>query len=277
MTPVELRYADKVYRRAIPDNWNELRRADLLEICRYFDGRTLLREAAYKFTLHLMGFKFGHLAVNKAILKVPHEQIHEVSKLVDWIFKPSTLTKNLLPTLKVGRHTYVGPADGLNRATFDEVVTAYVKQNLYKQHADAAQKQRYLAELVATLYRPRKWWWWLVRFFPDLSDGDARIAFNEATVKARAKRLAKLPTAELYAVLLYFEGCHSLFERIAPHVFSTKGVGEGKKSRFGWETFYVGMAGDKFGTIDKVGRTYFTNILIGLEDKLSQKPAKPAV
>lgn len=274
MHHIELRQGDKVYSARFPEQWNELCKADLLEICRYFDGRTLAREAAYKFSFHLLGFKFGHLSLNKAILKVPHEQIHEVSRLVDWIFKPSTLTKNLLPSIQVGWHTYIGPSDGLNRATFDEVVTAYVKQNLYKQQTDAAQKQRYLAELVATLYRPRKWWWWLVRFFPDLSDGDSRITFNEATVKTRAKRLAKLSTAELYAVLLYFEGCHSFFERIAPDVFSSKGVGEGKKSRFGWETFYVGMAGDKFGTIDKVGRTYFTNILIGLQDKLSQKPVK---
>lgn len=271
MQLVDIHFKNKRYGIAIAENWNELQRKDLLHICRFFLRRTTVIEAKYLLARQLLGFRFGAMGLNKAILAIPHEQFHFFAELLKWVFEPSKLTRCLVKRIRVGLRCYYGPNDGMSYATFDEVVSAYVRQNLFKQANTDEKKLQYLAELCAVLYRPRKWWWPITAVFTDLNTGDCRIPLNEATIKLRAKRLIKAKPELLYASLLFFEGCHAMFESIAPDVFSTKGVGEGSKSKFGWETFYVAMAGEKFGTIHQVGNTYFTSILLELQDKLAKK------
>lgn len=272
MQAITIEHKGRVFKGQLPQTFNELTGSQLLELCRYFNGRTLLAMAKYKLAYHLLGFRKFAFKRNKAILQIPHEQMHLICEQLDWAFAPSTLTRQLLPKVRVGLRYYYAPADGMSNGVFAEITTAFFKLNNYKESNDAGEQRRLLCELMATLYRPRHWWWPLVKLFPSLNTGDCRQPFNEHTVRSRAKRFASLPDHYLYANLLYFEGCQALWKAVAPDVFSS--TKNETSTRFGWEKFYVSMAGEKFGTIEKVGNVYFTSILMHLQTVLENQPRK---
>lgn len=272
MQAFSIEHKGRVFQGHIPESFNELSTQELLQLCRYYDGKTLLPKARLHFALFLLGWKAFHWRRNRAVLAVPHEQVHFISQSLNWAFAPSTLTRQLLPVVRVGLHYYHGPKAFFGNGIFDEVITAFVKLTRYKESESEAERTQLLAELAATLYRPRKWYWPLVKWLPWLNNGDPRQAFNEHQIADRAKRLAKLPKEQLYAILFFFEGCTAHWKAIAPLVFTSNKEGNG--DRLGWEKFYVAMAGPKFGAIHQVGNTYYTNILIHLQSELENTPKK---
>lgn len=273
MQAFTIEHKGRVFQGHIPESFNELQRDQLLELCRYFNGRTPLAKAKFKLAYHLLGFKRFAFKRNKAILQIPYEQVYSITTALNWAFAPSTLTRQLLPRVRVGLQTFYGPADFFGNGVFDEVITAFVKLNNYKESNSPGEQRRLLCELMAALYRPRRWWWPITQLVPSLNTGDCREPFNENSIRQRARLFAKLPDEYLYATLLFFEGCQAHWKAIAPDVFSGQKA-EQPSDRLGWEKFYVAMAGPKFGDIQKVGQVYFTNILIHLQAEMENKPRK---
>ena len=273
MQAITIEHKGRVFKGQLPQSFNELTRSQLLELCRCFDGRTLLAKAKFKLAYRLLGFTQFAFERNKAILQIPFEQIYFICEKLDWAFAPSTLTRQLLPKVRVGLRYFYGPSDAFNNGGFGEVITAFTQLTNYKESSDPAEQRRLLCELMATLYRPRRWWWPLVKLFPQLHTGDCRVPFNENTLARRAKLFEALPDAYLYATLLFFEGCQAHWKTVAPDVFSATKSGD-TNDRFGWYKFYVAMAGPKFGTINEVEHVYYTNILIHLQSQLENQPRK---
>ncbi|MDP2188571.1 MAG: hypothetical protein Q8J69_07800 [Sphingobacteriaceae bacterium] len=272
MQAFTIEHKGRVYQGHIPESFNELTADQLLQLCRYYNGQTLLPKARLHFLLHLLGWKPYAWRRNRALMAVPAQQLHFLSQALNWAFAPSTLTRQLLPRVRVGLRFFYGPKDFFGNGIFDEVVTAIGKSISYKKAEYEADRDRLLAELAATMYRPRKWYWPLISLLPWLNNGDQRQKFNEHLIKPNAKLLSKLPKEQLHAILLFFEGCQAHWKAVAPDAFtSTEGSSDDK---FGWEKFYVAMAGPKFGNIHQVGNTYYTNILIHLQSELENKPKK---
>lgn len=272
MQAFTIEHKGRVFQGHIPESFNELTADQLLQLCRYYNGQTLLPKARLHFALHLVGWKAFHWRRNRAIMAIPHQQVHFIGQSIDWAFAPSTLTRQLLPRVRVGLRFFYGPKDFFGNGILDEVITAFEKMTSYKEASSDAERSRLLAELAATLYRPRKWYWPFIKWLPWLNNGDPRRAFNENLIKPNAAILGKLPQEQLNAILLFFEGCTAHWEAVAPLVFTSNKEGVG--DRLGWSKFYVSMAGPKFGNIHTVGSAYYTNILIHLQSELENRPKK---
>lgn len=80
MLLVEVYYKGKRYAADFPENWQELDRETLLKLCSFFDGKTLSAAARYKLCYHLLGLGFGKVERNKALLAIPHDQLHFLSE-----------------------------------------------------------------------------------------------------------------------------------------------------------------------------------------------------
>jgi hypothetical protein len=123
----------------------------------------------------------------------------------------------------------------------------------------ASQAPADLDRLVAVLYRPRRAFHWLRKLSPEFN-GDGRQVFNEKTVAARARRVARLPLAQRHAVLLYYLGCRAALERAYPHLFSGD-EGNGKDLN-PWLTLIGRLPNDKFGDIAQIGLRPLHTVLL---------------
>lgn len=120
-------------------------------------------------------------------------------KVIDW-----STTKNLLP--KIGN--YYGPEDLLNNCTFFEYKEAVNAFTSYVKNKD----ENSLNELVAILYRPKKFLHGIVKHLP-FYDGQIRQKYTSKTnPKYFAKRLqviSKISSAEKNIVLLFMDNCEN--------------------------------------------------------------------
>jgi len=110
--------------------------------------------------------------------------------------------KNMLP--RIGR--YYGPDDALTNCNFYEYKEAHYACLDYLK----TENEDSLNCLVAILYRPRKMFYHIRRFFPGY-DGQKRRHYGPKTnpffLKNRILRISRLPFAIRYGTLLWFHSC----------------------------------------------------------------------
>lgn len=166
---------------------------------------------------------------------------------VQWIFDKIRITKNLIPVYE----KFYGPAEELNNMTlaefhFAEKYYSQIKENDYSA----------LPHLIASIYRKAK-----PGYNKSLDkDGDARQKFNSNVVDFYAKKISKWPDAVKFAILIFYDSCRDQIAKDNPQIFS----GSGKDDGLGMYSVMRGLAGPKFGEIEKVEEMFLHNALLEL-------------
>ncbi|UOB16576.1 hypothetical protein [Abyssalbus ytuae] len=121
----------------------------------------------------------------------------KIHKQVDMVF-----FNQLLPVIKIGFKKYYGPSSALTNTVYGEYIQALTAFNDYSRTGE----QHYLDTLIATLYRPKKWFNRIRKYLSNYSS-DARRKFNPSLSPLYAKKIAKLPLSEKWAIYLFFASC----------------------------------------------------------------------
>jgi len=166
---------------------------------------------------------------------------------VQWIFDKISITKNLIPVYK----NFYGPAEELNNMTLAEF---HFAEKYYSQIK--GENYGALPHLIATIYRKSK-----PAYDKKLDkDGDVRQKFNSNVVDFYAKQIAKWPAAVKFAILIFYDSCRDQIANDNKEIFSGTGEGDG----LGMYSVMRGLAGPKFGEIEKVEDMLLHNALLEL-------------
>lgn len=169
---------------------------------------------------------------------------------VQWVFEDIKIITNLIPKYK----NYYGPADELNNMTLAEF---HFAEKYYSELKD--KNYSALPHLIATIYRKPK-----PRYNKILdADGDVREIFNSNVIDYYAKKISKWPKGVQFAILLFYDGCRNKIADEHEEIFSSDGGAE--DDGLGMYAVMRGLAGPKFGDIEKVEKMLLHNALTELD------------
>lgn len=198
----------------------------------------------------LISIKALRVLARKTILQwlfIPAEIKLKCLSHIQWIFENFFVTKQLVPSYR----GYFGPKSNLDNMVLSEFHFA-------EQYYAEIKKDDYtsLNHLIAVLYRlPKKKY----NFKLDI-DGDAREEFNSNIVDFHARKIKRWPMAVKFAILMYYDGCRSKLADDNSKIFSGESSGTG----LGMYTIMRGIAGPKFGDLEKVEKMYLHTALLEL-------------
>ena len=289
----------------IPQRWNELTREQFRIIVEVLSAPVLYDAALLNLFLRFSGLKvmqqqheqpdFWILVNQKSKTKnqkfvLSTWQLVELSACMKWIFEPVNtpatngtdtklehaasckLTRNLLPriTLHSPLSTlhYFGPSDALANLRFSEYIYAETAHRRYLESGD----DRDLHELVATLWRPRRFW---LRKKSVKWNGDPRRAFNPFLTDRYVRRVATADPVELRMILMWYQACGLLLQKKFPDMYTRVSAEVKKnksKNRAAAETFESFMkmvnslADDDVTRKDAIREAYLYDALETLND-----------
>jgi len=241
-----------------PSNWNELTRKQVLFVSRLFQGQLTMVE----FKLRAL---FDFLSVRPKFLKRIHpEDAYFLCETLEFLFSEVALTRNLLPVISTGSRKYVGPSDAMMNCTFGEFTMANSLLDAFAK----TKEQKYLDEMVAVLYRPRKWFWFIWQGFTD--NQDPRQAFASRSLKPRCKRMVAVDYSIKYSVFLFFSGVLNSLPVLYPYVYEQKGDADSADN--GWASLIISLADGKTDdkSLETVMNSNLYNVLIGLNKKAKE-------
>jgi hypothetical protein len=242
----------------MPSDWNELTRKHVLFVSSLFQGQLTIID----FKLRAL-FKF--LSISPKVLKRIHpEDTYFLCESLDYLFKEVSLTKNLLPVLRTGRRKFHGPADAMMNCTFGEFTLA----NSLLDSFSKTKEQKYLDEMVAVFYRPRKWFWFIWKAYSD--NQDPRKKFVNRSLKRRCQRIATLDYEVKYSIFLFFSGVLNSLPLLYPYVYEQHG-GIGSEDN-GWASLIISLADGKTDdkSLETVMNSNLYNVFIGLNKKAKE-------
>jgi len=196
------------------------------------------------------------LAETMSFLLTEHK--HPDGRLL--VERNNCLTKQLFPVLKAGASLY-GPEDRMKNITAGEFAKA---ENRYQSYLNTGD-EKYLNEMIAIMYRPRKRFAWLAKFIQQW-DGEKRVPYHDYHM-ARAKDISGIDIRVRFAILLWFEGCRNLSIEKHPHVFSSTG-GDNEDSK-GWAGIFQAIS-EKPTEIEQIANLNFWTLLFDLEQRAIQ-------
>jgi hypothetical protein len=161
------------------------------------------------------------------------------------------ITEQLVPSFRHGLTTYYGPNNVLEQCTAAEFAHCEYYYRCYQENPNDLDS---LAQLLAVLYRPGK---------ADRYKGDWREPFNEFACDHRAAKLRKLHVGYLYYGLELYRGAQYSLKEHFPQLFNDTAA-DVSTFRNAWAELIIEVAGDKFGTIDKVQQTPVGDIFLFL-------------
>lgn len=230
----------------LPQQWNELKPFQLLYIAKHYEHWKKLSETSAftvlekaKLFLELSGInsRSDKKRLCRYLSFVDKTSDVSVLSLTDFVFEKLDLTKNLLPTIKVGFFTnYRGPGDRLQDTVIEEFSFAFHAYNQYNNRGLESD----LNDLCAVLYRPAN------SSSEMTKTGDSRVTFNHKTIGERALRFAQVPVEYKAAVYLYFRGCIEYLAQSFKMVFS-RAEGQQRKSGGSFIDAILALSGSKFG------------------------------
>ena len=242
----------------MPSDWNELTKNQVLFVSLLFQGQLTIVD----FKLRAL-FKF--LSVSPKVLKRIHpEDAYFLGESLDFLFKEASLTRNLLPVIGTGWRKCVGPSDAMMNCTFGEFTMANSLLDSYSK----TKEQKYLDEMVAVLYRPRKRFWFIRKTFTD--NQDPRKKFVNRSLKKRCTRIAALDYNVKYAVYLFLSGVLNSLPVLYPYVYQQKGDADSEDN--GWASLIISLADGKTDdkSLETVMNSNLYNVLIGLNKKAKE-------
>lgn len=234
----------------LPESWNELSAPQLLHIAKYWNAWQTLAGAGESL-LKAKGILFIKLC-NLKNARAEQRLCHQLSFItehtgvnildtVNFIFDEITLTKNLIPSIRVGLiTTYYGPEEKLKDICIEEFSFAFGFYSRYTRNRQVKD----LDLLFATLYRPKN---------PAYKkDGELKERFNHKRIEQRLKAIRTLPDEIKEAVYLFFHGCVEHLAKVYTEVFrrSTKAQATGGS----FIDSILVMSGGKFGAFDDTRR-----------------------
>lgn len=122
----------------------------------------------------------------------------------------------LLPKLKRKGKTYIGPGDGLEYLSFGEFMHAQAARDKYLSTRQTTD----LAQLLASLYRPKAWLFWQAR-------GEAsRQVFDIRKHTRQVDLMAHFPESVALGTLFNYEGCLERFPAQFAYLFTQTGTSD---------------------------------------------------
>ena len=190
---------------SFPSTWNELTREQLLYVAGLFSHNFSRKQILVMSLRHFMDLPW------KTFKTISPEALAELCEMVSFIHQRSTLTKQLIPQIKVyrrnsGNFVLHGPTSGLQNVTFEQFF--WHADDCYNR-IQSEKGDRYLNRLVASLY-----------LFDEKEFDSGRIDEIEHLVRFVATDLK-------FSCYLFFGGCRNFLAYKFPKVFSGKG-GSGK-------------------------------------------------
>jgi len=173
------------------------------------------------------------------------------------ISRNNQLTRQLIPSIRAGSTRLYGPADKMKNITSGEYAKAEHRYLAFIHSGD----EKYLNELIAVLYRPRRRFAWLSRFIQQW-DGEKRVPYHDYHL-ARAADIAKVDLVTRFSIFLFFEGCRNLAVETHPNVFSS---GAEEENSTGWAGIFQAIS-EKPTDIEELTRLNFWTLLFFLEQK----------
>lgn len=249
MEQIQVTFPDKkVALFEVPTDWNELLKKELLYIADKWQSWQLTAKNGIDFeyakTLLFVSLLRGKPIDKYRLLtntdKVNPEDLCASYYLVDFVFQSLNLTKNIIPTIRVGLRKFYGPSDLLGNCSLNEFNSAVTYFNRYSNSG----LEEHLDLFVLSLYRPKK-------LFSGY--GDPRKEFRLEAVDRYVKQMQRVPFETKLAVWLFFYGCMEKLTTMYSEAFEKKS-GKSKVGNFGWTNIVLGMAGNKFGDFDKTGQ-----------------------
>lgn len=270
MSHVECTYRGKKTQIDFAEGWNKLSREQLLWIAADWDEiRDTLKK--YPAGIHywrtrllfmLAGYRKYNMFSRKcralmSLLPSKKEakrngstpefsdRYYYLTSLLDisnWVWTENvTLTKNLLPTVKVGGKTLHGPAYECSGMVVKEFVFV---DTLYAQWLKTRDEET-LNEFIACLYRPEG----NVDLLSKDYTGDRRSVFNNLATDLWMPAVKKMDRATKIAITLFYQGCRVKWEKRYTHVFDASESSGGGQS--GWFSVLSELPADKFGTFSE--------------------------
>lgn len=213
-----LEFEELNFKCSYPSIWNELNRKSLLRVSNLFLQKMekhdfLLmaffailptkRFMAVNGNIYFLSGRFRYFPFfsarairkgNKNILPINLEGFAFAKESVEFLTKELTLTKQLIPSIKVKGKMYFGLKSEIKDMTFGE----YIMAETFLKDFEATNNIESLPNLCATIYKRKK-------FGKRLKDKNTD-EFNK-----RAKQFESIPLNIKYAVFLYFAGCRVFF------------------------------------------------------------------
>lgn len=217
----------------------------------YFPPKFLGRDIYfYDFLMHLCSF-------NKTVWELlDAETIKDLGKLATPFLTDKPICfKNLVPEIEIPvkkkKVTYYGVDNGLTGLVFDEYILMELNFDKYLETKD----EKYLSALASVFFRPKG-----TTFKEYLKNEEDFVAFAEQHIDRKQK------AAALFAYQCMRNYLSNRFARVF------RSGGESGESKKGWRKTIVRLAGEKFGTPDKVRYSLLYDVMEELDDRLANKP-----
>ena len=189
---------------------------------------------------------------------------------IDWLFVDdkdsenprfrSQLINNPLPQIKSRLSSFIGPDHFLADCSAIEFAKADTRCMNFRSTNDP----KYLDEMIAILYRPRKNFIKLKSYFSGELETDDRIPYSDACI-SNAKHFSKIDFVYKFLILLFFEGCSHVMANKYRNVFS----GSSNSESSGWASVFQMIAPD-VTKIEKVMHINIHTLLFDFDEKIKQ-------
>lgn len=219
-----------------PSSWEEITPKQLRIWAKICLLKAKVNEVLKAASFLFFGIKQKHFEV---LSHDQHDQIHQKIKF---------LLKNNCNNWVITRFrflftSYYGPANKLSNLTVNEYRLTELYYQMYIKSKDA----KYLDNLIATLYRPKR--------KGKMSD-DIREDCTDFDVAKRSKKFKWLRGAFKYAILFNYEGCRYFIQEHPKYkkIFK-KGAAGKEESLFDYDVMIQSIAGGIFGNYKETGNT----------------------
>jgi len=245
-------------RHSLPSEWNELSRKQLLYVSKLFSARLTVVDFRVKALFVFLSLK------RKSFKRIAPEDAFTLCESLVFLNKEVTLTNNLLPVIKADLRKYFGPADAMVYCTFGEFTLACSALDVFQKTGEV----KYLDELVAILYRPKKVFWSIRKYFTD--NQDPRAKFMNRTLKKRARKMARVDHCVKYSIYLFFNGVLNSLPSLYPYVYQEKN--EAGDQENAWASLIISLADGKTDdkSLETIMNSNLYNVFIGLNKKAKE-------
>jgi len=196
--------------------------------------------------------------------EIDSTDLYLLIETIDFVNKETPiLHQNKLPVIKVGRFSKTklfGPADDFSNCSYLEYAKTDVR--FMRFFASECKDINALNELIAVIYRPKKWFLFFRKRLGSFN-GDIRRNYNDIFVERYKNKINHLPWHTKYAIFLFVYGVRKQIEDDYPHIFQK--TEESKSNGFGHAGIIVELAGPKFGNPSETAETPLHTIMIHLE------------
>lgn len=269
MNTLDIAVDKRVHRFEVPQNWKECNRRQLIRGLAALRSGGSVHDSAVLMLVALLDVRPWQLRKQWDIIWLTDEDITQCIDVTMPFLSPENedglmITEQLVPSFRHKLRRYYGPKNVLEQCTAAEFAHCEYHYRCFQEDPTNVEP---LAKLLAVLYRPGK---------ADHSKGDWREPFNEYACAHRAKQLKQLHVGYLYYGLELYRGAQFALKEHFPQLFNESGASV-TDFRNAWAELIIEVAGEKFGTIDKVQQTPVGDIFLFLRqtkeanDKMKNK------